>query len=33
LQASLLLERWRVLPAVDPAKLRSDIDDLLDPAL
>jgi prevent-host-death family protein len=33
LQASLLLQRWRVLPAVDPAKLRADIDDLLDPAL
>ncbi|HUD39292.1 MAG TPA: type II toxin-antitoxin system prevent-host-death family antitoxin [Streptosporangiaceae bacterium] len=33
LQASLLLERWHVLPAVDPVKLRADIDDLLDPAL
>jgi prevent-host-death family protein len=32
-QASLLLERWRILPAVDPAKLRADIDDLLDPLL
>jgi prevent-host-death family protein len=33
LQASLLLQRWRVLPAVDPARLRADIDELLDPAL
>lgn len=34
LQASLLLlQRWRNLPAVDPAKLRADLDDLLDPAL
>lgn len=33
LQAALLLQRWRGLPAVDPAKLRADIDDLLDPAL
>lgn len=33
LQAGLLLQRWRALPAVDPAKLRADIDDLLDPAL
>lgn len=33
LQASLLLARWRSLPAVDPVKLRADIDDLLDPAL
>jgi prevent-host-death family protein len=33
LQAGLLLERWRVLPAVDPAKLRADIDDFLDPGL
>jgi prevent-host-death family protein len=33
LQAGLLLQRWRMLPAVDPVKLRTDIDDLLDPAL
>jgi prevent-host-death family protein len=33
LQAGLLLQRWRMLPAVDPGKLRTDIDDLLDPAL
>jgi len=32
-QAGLLLERWRALPAVIPAKLRADIDDLLDPGL
>jgi antitoxin (DNA-binding transcriptional repressor) of toxin-antitoxin stability system len=33
LQANLLLERWRGLPAVDPMKLRADIDDVLDPTL
>jgi prevent-host-death family protein len=33
LQASLLLQRWRNLPAVDPVKLRGDLDDLLDPTL
>jgi prevent-host-death family protein len=33
LPAASLLERWRALPAVDPARLRADIDDLLDPAL
>lgn len=33
LQASLLLQRWRILPAVDPVKLRADVDDLLDPIL
>lgn len=33
LQAERLLERWRSLPVIDPAKLRADIDDLLDPAL
>lgn len=33
LQASLLLQRWRNLPAVDPARLRADLDDLLDPSL
>ena len=33
LDASTLLERWRRLPVVDPVRLRSDIDDLMDPAL
>jgi prevent-host-death family protein len=33
LQASLLLRRWHGLPAVDPMKLRADIDDLLDQTL
>jgi antitoxin (DNA-binding transcriptional repressor) of toxin-antitoxin stability system len=33
LQAALLLQRWQSLPAVDPAKLRADLDDVLDPAL
>ena len=33
LQAGLLLERWRALPAVSAAKLRADIDELLDPSL
>jgi prevent-host-death family protein len=33
LQATLLLQRWRSLPAVDTAQLRADIDDLLDPTL
>jgi prevent-host-death family protein len=33
LQAALLLQRWRSLPAVGPARLRADVDDLLDPAL
>jgi prevent-host-death family protein len=33
LQAELLLERWRALPPVDPARLRADIDELLDAAL
>lgn len=33
LPARLLLERWRRLPAVDPVRLRADIDDVLDPAL
>ncbi len=32
-QASLLLRRWRHLPAVDRAKVRADLDDLLDPGL
>lgn len=33
LQAGQLLQRWRAVPAVDPAKLRADIDELLDPGL
>jgi len=33
LQARLLLERWHALPAVSPAKLRADVDELLDPGL
>jgi prevent-host-death family protein len=33
LQAERLLERWHTLPVIDPAKLRADIDDLLDPVL
>jgi prevent-host-death family protein len=33
LQAALLLQRWRSLTAVDPEKLRADLDDVLDPAL
>jgi prevent-host-death family protein len=31
--ASLLLARWRSLPAVDLAALRADIDATLDPSL
>ncbi|WP_419946383.1 type II toxin-antitoxin system Phd/YefM family antitoxin [Candidatus Poriferisodalis sp.] len=33
LDASTLLERWRRLPDVDPVRLRSEIDDLMDPSL
>jgi prevent-host-death family protein len=33
LPASLLLERWRRVPAVDPARFTADIDSVLDPAL
>jgi prevent-host-death family protein len=33
LSAEALLARWRRLPAVDPASLRTDIDELLDPGL
>ncbi|WP_322759401.1 type II toxin-antitoxin system prevent-host-death family antitoxin [Frankia sp. Cr2] len=33
LPASLLLQRWRRMPAVDPVRLRADIDSVLDPAL
>jgi prevent-host-death family protein len=31
--AALLLDRWHRLPTVDPAKLRADVDALLDPSL
>lgn len=33
LSADALLARWRNLPAVDPAALRADIDDLLESML
>lgn len=33
LQARTLLQRWRGMPVVDPAKMRADIDHLLDPSL
>ena len=33
IEARTLLERWKHLPPVDPDKLRSDIDDLLDAGL
>lgn len=33
LDAATLLERWRHLRPVDPARLRSDIDDLIEPSL
>jgi prevent-host-death family protein len=33
LSAQTLLARWRPLPAVDPATLRSDIDEILDRGL
>lgn len=33
LTASTLLNRWRSLPAVDPAGLRADLDALLDAGL
>lgn len=31
--AAVLVNRWRGLPAVDPARLRADIDDVLDVSL
>jgi antitoxin (DNA-binding transcriptional repressor) of toxin-antitoxin stability system len=31
--AAVLLNRWRGLPYVDPAKLRTDIDNVLDGSL
>jgi antitoxin (DNA-binding transcriptional repressor) of toxin-antitoxin stability system len=33
LTAQALLERWRHLPAVDPAVLRREIDEVIDPSL
>ena len=30
ISAAVLLERWRGLPAVDPAQLRADINEVLD---
>lgn len=33
LTSGVLLRRWRGLPAVDPAALRADVDEVLDPAL
>ncbi len=33
LSAAALVERRRHLPAVDPTRLRSDVDELLDPSL
>jgi len=33
LDAATLLARWRHLPPVDPAALRSDLDDAMDPSL
>jgi prevent-host-death family protein len=33
LPAAALLKRWRRLPALDPEKLKADIDDVLDGAL
>lgn len=33
LDAVTLLERWRHLPAVDPAALRTDLDAVLDQSL
>ena len=31
--AEALLERWRHLPAVDPAALRREVDEVIDPGL
>lgn len=33
LPAAVLVERWRRLPAVDPGKLRTDLDGVLDGSL
>jgi hypothetical protein len=31
--ATVLVERWRTTPVIDLADLRTDLDDVLDPAL
>jgi antitoxin (DNA-binding transcriptional repressor) of toxin-antitoxin stability system len=33
LTADLLLKRWHHLPAIDPQRIRAEIDGLLDPSL
>jgi prevent-host-death family protein len=33
LKATVLLERWRQLPPVDPDRLREDLDAIVDPSL
>lgn len=33
LKTAVLLERWRHLPEIDLTRFRSDLDDVLDPAL
>jgi prevent-host-death family protein len=33
LSAEALIDRWRRLPAVDPGRLRADVDELLDASL
>ena len=33
ISAALLVMRWRNLPAVDPAKLKADLDDVMDGSL
>ena len=33
IEARTLLERWKHLPSVDPERLRSDIDDVVDASL
>ncbi len=33
LPLDVVLERWRALPRLDPAGLRRDLDDVLDPGL
>ena len=33
LTAEVLLARWRRLPPVDPAAMRAELDEVLDPAL
>lgn len=32
-KAEVLLQRWRVIPHVDPEGLRQDLDELVDPSL